>query len=193
MPSAYIYLASLPCRIWQGPSEASAHLTMHCQRLDVDECRRWGRMTTMSNATPLIHQIRRRNVCILLAVSSLVGACAPPCDRREDFLAADASGRSVVSKFDCTSTESVELRSETGRETTIFKYESSGGIAGCKGKTFPRATETSPTVNWSDSRVIRISIGVIGRVDRQLDEVDGVRVTYDIGSVISESCQNTAL
>jgi len=146
------------------------------------------RKTTVSNAKLLARKIRRRTAYFLIAVSNLVGACAPQCNQRVDFLATDGNGRSVVSKFYCTSTESVELRTASGRETNIFKYESSGGISGCKGKSFPRATETSSTANWIDPHVIRFSIGVIDRIDKQLDEVDGVRVTYDIGTVISGSC-----
>jgi hypothetical protein len=63
---------------------------------------------------------------------------------------------------------------------------------GCKWKVFPRAGEIAPTVSWSDPRVIKISIGVVYSVSQKLDEVDGVRVTYDIGTVISEVCPKIA-
>jgi hypothetical protein len=63
---------------------------------------------------------------------------------------------------------------------------------GCKGKTFPRAKELSPTVTWSDPHLIHISIGIVYSIDRKLDNVDGVRVIYDIGTVLSDVCHANA-
>jgi len=110
-------------------------------------------------------------------------------------LATDATGRSVRSEFEaCTSfgttlDETIELRFASGRSTTILKYEPSGGIVGCKGKIFPRARELEPTLDWSDPRVIHISIGVVYSIYQKVDEIDGVRVTYDIGTVIAAACR----
>jgi hypothetical protein len=62
-------------------------------------------------------------------------------------------------------------------------------MAGCKWKMFPRASELEPSVDWSDRGVIHISIGVVSSIYRKVQEVDGLRVTYDIGTVISEACR----
>jgi hypothetical protein len=167
-------------------------MDLRTERRMADACEGMGRIKTMSKAMLLIKKATMRTVCVLLAAISFVIACAPRCDHREALLAANANGSSVVWKYECSSTESIELRSVSGRKTTFFKFQSSGGISGCDGKSFSRAADISPTAVWTDPNVIRISIGVIGRVDRQLSEVDGVRVTYDIGELVSESCKNTA-
>jgi hypothetical protein len=116
----------------------------------------------------------------------------PHCDREERILASDSLGRSIVSCFEaCTSLgtsieESIELRSASGKKMTILKYEPNGGIVGCRGKTFPENQELS--VDWSNASVIRISISVVSAISKMNDTVDGVRVTYDIGTVISRDC-----
>jgi len=135
-----------------------------------------------------------RHISFLLAAGWFVVGCGH-CDREDKVLATDATGRSVISEFEaCTSVgttlaETIELRSASGHSTTIFKYEPSGGMAGCKWKMSPRARELEPSVDWSDRGVIHISIGVVSSIYRKVDEVDGLRVTYDIGTVISEACQ----
>ena len=58
-----------------------------------------------------------------------------------------------------------------------------------KGEDFSRAKKLSPTVTWSDPHLIHISIGIVYSIDRKLDNVDGVRVIYDIGTVLSDVCQ----
>jgi hypothetical protein len=134
-----------------------------------------------------------RHISFLLAAGWFVVGCGH-CDREEKVLATDATGRSVISEFEaCTSVgttlaETIELRSASGHSMTIFKYEPSGGMVGCRWKMFPRARELEPSVDWSDRGVIHISIGVVGSIYRKVDEVDGLRVTYDIGTVISEAC-----
>jgi hypothetical protein len=116
----------------------------------------------------------------------------PHCDREERILAADSLGRSIVSCFEaCTSLgtsmeESVELKSASGKKMTILKYEPNGGIVGCRGKTFPAKQELS--VDWSNGSVIHISISVVSSISKMNNIVDGVRVTYDIGTVISRDC-----
>ncbi len=116
----------------------------------------------------------------------------PHCDREEKILAADSLGRSIVSCFEaCTSLgtsieESVELKSASGKRMTILKYEPNGGIVGCRGKTFPANPELS--VDWSNASAIRISISVVSSISKMNNIVDGVRVTYDIGTVISRDC-----
>jgi hypothetical protein len=116
----------------------------------------------------------------------------PHCDREQRILATQPDGRSVVSYFAaCTGvgttlTQSIELRSVTGRRTTIFEYEPSGGIVGCSGESFP--TEQEPSVDWSNPQDIHISISVVDGIFEKHDAVNGVRVTYDIGTVISRDC-----
>src|ERR1700722_17777596 len=116
----------------------------------------------------------------------------PHCDREEKILATDSLGRSIVSCFEaCTSLgtsmeESVELKSASGKKMTILKYEPNGGIVGCRGKTFPAKQELS--VDWSNGSVIHISISVVSSISKMNNIVDGVRVTYDIGTVISRDC-----
>jgi hypothetical protein len=116
----------------------------------------------------------------------------PHCDHDERTLATQSDGRSVVSLFEaCTGfgttlTQSIELRSETGRRTTILEYQPSGGIVGCRGKAFP--TEQEPSVDWSNPQDIHISISVVYGISEKHDTVNGVHVTYDIGTVISREC-----
>jgi hypothetical protein len=116
----------------------------------------------------------------------------PHCDRDETVLATQSEGRSVVSCFEaCTGlgttlTQSIELRSATGERKTILEYEPNGGIVGCKGKTFPR--QQAPSVDWSSPQVIYISIGVVASITEKHDDVNGVHVMYDIGTVISQEC-----
>jgi hypothetical protein len=82
--------------------------------------------------------------------------------------------------------ESVELKTAGGARKAVFQYEPNGGVAGCKGWSFPPAPE--PTVDWSDPRAIHIAISVVSSISRELDVVDGIHVTYDIGPVLSEVC-----
>ena len=116
----------------------------------------------------------------------------PHCDHDEKTLATQSDGRSVVSLFeDCTGfgttlTQSIEVRSSTGRRTTILEYQPSGGIVGCRGKTFP--TEQEPSVDWSNPQDIHISISVVYGISEKHDTVNGVHVIYDIGTVISRDC-----
>jgi hypothetical protein len=115
----------------------------------------------------------------------------PHCDREERTLATQ-SGRSVVSRFEaCTGlgttlAQAIELRSATGGRKTILEYQPSGGIVGCRGRTFP--TEQEPSVDWSNPQDIHISIGVVYAISEKHDVVNGVHVTYDIGAVISRDC-----
>jgi hypothetical protein len=130
-----------------------------------------------------------RDVFAVLALAGCITACEPRCHSIERVLATGDDGRAVTSYLDCSTSETINLISASGRKTAIFKYESSGGAIGCKGKTYPRAKELSPTVTWSDPHLIHISIGIIYSIDRKLDNVDGVRVIYDIGTVLSDVCQ----
>jgi hypothetical protein len=116
----------------------------------------------------------------------------PHCDRDERVLATQSEGRSVVSCFAActglgtTMTQSIELRSARGERKTILEYEPNGGIVGCRGKTFP--TQQEPSVDWSNPQVIHISISVVGGIFEKHDAVNGVHVTCDIGTVISQDC-----
>jgi hypothetical protein len=107
-------------------------------------------------------------------------------------LATDARGRSIVSKFEACTTlgtsmeDSIELKSTSGDRMVIFKYVPDGGIVGCKGKTFPATVE--PSVDWSNPSLIHISIPVVSSIVEEHDTVDGMRVTYEIGSVLAEIC-----
>jgi hypothetical protein len=117
----------------------------------------------------------------------------PHCDREEKILASDSLGRSIVSCFEaCTSLgtsmeESIELKSASGKMMTILKYEPNGGIVGCRGKIFPENHEIS--VDWSNASVIRISICVVSAISKINETMDGVRVIYDIGTIISRDCR----
>jgi hypothetical protein len=133
-----------------------------------------------------------RDVCLVLASVSCITACEPRCHSMEKILATSAGGRAVASYFDCSTSGTINLISASGRKTAIFKYELSGGVISCKGKTFSRANELLPTVTWSDPHLIQISIGIVGSIDRKLDNVDGLRVIYDIGTVLSDVCQASA-
>jgi hypothetical protein len=130
-----------------------------------------------------------RDVFAVLALVSCVTACEPRCQSMEKILATNDDGRAVAYRLDCATSETINLMSASGSERVIFKYESGGGVMGCKGEIFPRAGESSPTVTWIDPHLIHISIGIVYRIDRKLDNVDGVRVVYDIGTVLSDICQ----
>jgi hypothetical protein len=56
---------------------------------------------------------------------------------------------------------------------------------------FPRAREgDTPQVDWTNPAVIHISIGVVSGIAEKHDEVDGLHIAYDIGTVISEACKD---
>jgi hypothetical protein len=127
-----------------------------------------------------------------IGIGLLVHLWWPHCDREERILATQPDGRSVVSRFAActrfgtTLAQSIELRSATGRRTTILEYEPNGGIVGCGGDTFPAQQE--PSVEWGTPQDIHISISVVVGIFEKHDAVNGVRVTYDIGTVISRDC-----
>jgi hypothetical protein len=133
-----------------------------------------------------------RDVFLVLALVGSIAACGSQCNSIDEVLAAGDDGRTVASYLDCSTSETINLISATGRKTTIFKYESSGGVIGCKGQTFPCARELWPTVTWSDPHLIHISIGIVYSIDKKLDYVDGVSVIYDIGTVLSDVCPASA-
>jgi hypothetical protein len=116
----------------------------------------------------------------------------PRCDRSQEVLATQSVGRSIVSCFEaCTGlgtdlSESIELKLASGKRKTILRYGPSGGVVGCKGKTFP--PEQQPLVDWSDPKLIHISIGVVYDIDEKHDAVEGVPVKYDIGRVFAKDC-----
>ena len=116
----------------------------------------------------------------------------PRCDQYEQLFATDSHGRSIVSVIKVcgwlgsTMVESIQLKSGLWRRKTIFKYEPNGGVLGCKGRTFPGIAE--PSIDWRDPGVIHISIAVISGIIEKHDSVDGLRVTYEIGPVLSEVC-----
>jgi hypothetical protein len=117
----------------------------------------------------------------------------PHCDGEERVLATQSQGRSVVSHFEaCTGigtalTQSIELRSASGERTTILSYEPNPGIAGCRRKMFP--TQQEPVVDWTNPRDIHISISVVAGIFEKHDAVNGIHITYDIGTVISRDCE----
>jgi hypothetical protein len=144
----------------------------------------------------LINMIQMRQISFLLAVAGFVVGCGH-CDREEKVLATGATGRSVISEFEaCTSfgtslAETIELRSASGHSTTILKYVPNGGQVGCKSKMFPRAWEGDTVlVDWTNPAVIHISIGVVSSIEEKHDEVDGLHIAYDIGTLISEACKD---
>jgi hypothetical protein len=116
----------------------------------------------------------------------------PHCDRRETVLASDGAGRSIVSVFKaCTglgteTAESIELKSASGERRTIFRYVPNGGTAGCNGKRFPGVAE--PNVDWINAKDIHISIAVVSSIVEKHDTLDGMRVTYELGPILSEVC-----
>jgi hypothetical protein len=116
----------------------------------------------------------------------------PSCEQYEKLFATDAHGRTIVSVLEAcgsigtTVVESIQLKSGFWERKTILKYEPNGGVIGCKGSTFPGVVE--PSIDWHDPGVIHISIAVVASIIEKHDELDGMRVTYDIGPVLSEVC-----
>jgi hypothetical protein len=126
-------------------------------------------------------------------IGVLVYAFGPHCDREETILASDGNGRSIVAVFEaCTgfgteTSESIQLKSASGDRKNIFVYVPNGGTLGCNGKTFPPVAE--PSADWTDPRLIHIAIGVVSSIVERHETVDGMRVTYDPGPVLSEVCR----
>jgi hypothetical protein len=118
----------------------------------------------------------------------------PRCDRWEEALATDSTGRSVVSRFEActglgtTTEQSIDLKSATGGSESTMKYIPNGGMTGCRGKSFSATSD--PTVDWSKPGVIHISIGAVSSILEKHDAVGGINITYDIGTVISEVCDH---
>gem|GEM_PF-3888226 len=142
----------------------------------------------------MTYRVSVRDLSCVLVVLSLVAACAP-CEQSQEILA-KSNGRSVVSKFEACGqigtslAASIVLRSASGHDKTIINYVPNGGQAGCKWNLFPRAREgDAVTVDWSNPAAIHILIGVVSSIADKHDEVDGVHITYDIGTVISEACK----
>jgi hypothetical protein len=126
------------------------------------------------------------------AIAILIHVLWPHCDREERVLANDGNGRSIVSVFEaCTSlgtqtVESIQLKATSGDRKTIFSYVPNGGTLGCNGKTFPAVAE--PSVDWTNPSVIHISIRVVSSIMEKHDTLDEMRVTYELGPVLSEIC-----
>ena len=116
----------------------------------------------------------------------------PRCEQYEKLLATDSHGRSVVSvikvcgSLGSTMVESIQLKSGFWERKTIFKYEPNGGVIGCKGRNFPGVAE--PSIDWRNPGVIHISIAVVASIIEKHDELDGMRVTYEIGPILSDIC-----
>jgi hypothetical protein len=142
--------------------------------------------------------MRRLVKVILFGTASLAILCAVvlfvarfmlfrhPCDRFETTLSRNVQGRSVAYVFEaCTTigtvTEGrVDLIPATGPRIRIFTFVPWGGEISYKGVAVKGPFE--PTATWVGPNDLRISIGTVGQVLQRQTEVDGVRVSYDIGS-----------
>jgi hypothetical protein len=60
---------------------------------------------------------------------------------------------------------------------------------GATGRSVVSQFEACTSFDWIDPAVIHISIGVVSSIAEKHDEVDGLHITYDIGTVISEACK----
>jgi hypothetical protein len=47
---------------------------------------------------------------------------------------------------------------------------------------------SEPTADWTDPKIIHISIRVVRAIYQRVDTLDGIRLTYEIGPVSSKSC-----
>jgi hypothetical protein len=48
--------------------------------------------------------------------------------------------------------------------------------------------QQEPSVDWSNPHDIHISISVVYGISEKHDDVNGVHITYDIGTVVSRDC-----
>ena len=100
------------------------------------------------------------------------------CNRVETALARDGQGRSVMYVNACEQ-EWVDLVLPTGRRVNLLTFSPWGGELTHNGTTVNGPFE--PTASWESANELRISIGTVGRIEQRRTEVNGVRVTYDIG------------
>jgi hypothetical protein len=119
-------------------------------------------------------------ICVVLVVRH-----STRCDRFESLLATDGHGRTVKSTFEaCTligtaTQEWVDLVTTSGRHRTIMAFVPWGGEGG------PGAHGPfEPVVTWTTPGAMHISIGTVGSITEKHDSVDGVDVTYDIGTIL---------
>jgi hypothetical protein len=123
---------------------------------------------------------------ILLAAVFWFAMFRNACDRFDTVLAKDADGRAVVYKFEACTTigtsvdARVDLVSASGDSTTIFRFSPADGYVSYRGN--PVTGSLEPSAEWLSPHSLKISIGTVAAVLDQRSEVEGVRVTYDIGT-----------
>ena len=101
------------------------------------------------------------------------------CNRVETALARDGQGRLVLYVNACEQGW-VDLVSPTGHRVHLLTFSAWGGELTHNGR--PVNGPFEPTANWESANDLRISIGTVGKIEQQQTEVNGVHVTYHIGS-----------
>jgi hypothetical protein len=110
------------------------------------------------------------------------------CDRVESVLSRDSLGRTVTSTFEACTTigtstrEWVDLVLASGRRRRVLTFVPWGGELSSPGVTVREPFE--PVVTWANPSAMHISIGTVSQLSEQHDDVDGVRITYSIGTII---------
>jgi len=110
------------------------------------------------------------------------------CDRFETELSYDGHGRKVISTleacttFGSTAQEWVDLVAASGRRERIFTFVPWGGELPLHEVTVRGPLE--PVVTWSGPSAMHIAVGTVDQILDQRDHVDGVHVSYEVGTVI---------
>jgi hypothetical protein len=123
----------------------------------------------------------------ICATYALETEAQPPrlegCDTWERELSKDDLGHTVwlieegCSGFSNGARVAIAISKSAGVKTTFFKFEDVSWNAAYHG-------QTTPSVKWIAPNYLEVSIGAIADVEKKLDRVGDVIITYKIGHVL---------
>ena len=113
------------------------------------------------------------------------------CDTWESVLSNQQKDHTVMlieegcSGFDNEVTMTIALATPNGHKTTVFVWGDASSYVAFQGR-------TAPAVDWPAPNRLRISIGAIADIQKQVDKVADITIEYDIGHVIYPQPQSTS-
>jgi hypothetical protein len=105
------------------------------------------------------------------------------CDKWERRLPKDAHGRTVVvveqgcSGFSNGLRIAIDLAFADGTRATIFQYEDASWNAAYYG-------QSTPVIEWIGNDRLKISVGAVGAIEKEIDRLRDVAIEYHIGHVL---------